>query len=400
MQWSHYVPEFDQWFDDVYTKRWGEEHDVDVVVDHIEIHQLPSRAEFEASTQRGHDIFHFVAPAPGFEDLVIDHGDIVEEVVAKVGPMIPLVERSVFNPKTGKWFGFCDNWSPAPVHYRADLWDPLGARPDTWDDVLAAAGRLRSGGHPLGFPIARGNFDAQVSLLSLLHAYGASVQDEAGQVVVNRPETVEALKMGAALYREGMTEDVFAWDGSANNRFLAEGKGSLIVNAISALRAIEAQDPELAAKIRLAPTPAGPAGRQGVYLTGNYVIWKFSKNQALAKRFLVDLVLAYREFVVQSRLYNLPAFPGSVPDLGAIVAGDPGAVAGTYDLLGGAEDWSTNLGHPGYSNAAMGEVQNQYVVPDMFLSVCQGEATPEEAARAAEARATPIFEKWQERGKI
>lgn len=399
-QWGHYVPEFDQWFDQDYTKRWGERHGVEVVVDHIEIHQLQARAEAEVSTQRGHDIFNFVTPAPGFEDHVIDHRDIIEEVTAKAGPMIPLAERSIFNPRTGKWFGLCDNWSPSPVHYRTDLWDPIGLRPDTWDDVLAAGGQLRSGGHPLGLAMGRGNFDAQVSLLSLLHAYGASVQDENGQVAINRPATVEAVKLGAALFRQGMTEDVLTWDGFANNRFLAEGKASLIVNAVSALRAIEDQDPALAARIRLLPTPTGPAGRHSVYVTGIYVIWKFSRQQDLAQQFLVDFALDYREAVVKSRLYNLPAFPGAVPDLAGIVATDPGIAPGAYDLLTGAADWSTNLGYPGHANAAVDEVSNQYIVPEMFVSVCRGEATAEEAVAAAEARMTPIFDKWRERGKI
>jgi hypothetical protein len=36
----------------------------------------------------------------------------------------------------------------------------------------------------------------------------------------------------------------------------------------------------------------------------------------------------------------------------------------------------------------------------MFAQAAKGEATPEEAVRAATDRVTPIFEKWRERGKI
>ena len=57
--------------------------------------------------------------------------------------MTPLVERSIFNPKTQKYFGFPDAWVRERAHYRADLWEPGGAglRPVTWDDVLRAARR-------------------------------------------------------------------------------------------------------------------------------------------------------------------------------------------------------------------------------------------------------------------
>ena len=34
-----------------------------------------------------------------------------------------------------------------------------------------------------------------------MHAYGASIQDEAGNVVINRPATVEAVKFGTAIFR-------------------------------------------------------------------------------------------------------------------------------------------------------------------------------------------------------
>ena len=150
-QWNHYVAGYDQWWDDEYTRRWGEKNGIDVVVDHFDIAQLPAQAEAEVAAQRGHDIFFlaFASPAP-FEDEVIDHREIVEEVEAKVGKMTPLAERSIFNPKTKKYFGFSDSWAPGLAQYRSDLWDPIGLRPDTWEDVLAAGTRLKAQGHPIG----------------------------------------------------------------------------------------------------------------------------------------------------------------------------------------------------------------------------------------------------------
>lgn len=93
IQWTHFVPAYDHWFDNEYTRRWGEEHDVKVVVDHILAEQLPERAQAEVAAQRGHDLFFNVtAGGPALEDEVIDHREIVEEAEAKVGKMTPLVE--------------------------------------------------------------------------------------------------------------------------------------------------------------------------------------------------------------------------------------------------------------------------------------------------------------------
>ncbi|MGH8972294.1 MAG: ABC transporter substrate-binding protein, partial [Acidimicrobiia bacterium] len=290
---------------------------------------------------------------------------------------------------------------PNVLHYRTDLWEPLG-RPDSWQQLLAAAPSLKSAGNPVGIGMSSAlDFDSSWSLFALMHSYGSSVQDEAGNVAINTAATVESVKLGAELYRRGMSDDIFQWDGSANNRYLASGRGSLILNAISAVRAIEAQDPELAAKIALLPMPDGPSGRHASYVVNVYVIWKFAENQDAAKQFLVDLALASRDSVVKSDLYNLPSYPGAVPDLGALASGDQRArPPGKYAVLAEAQSWSTNVGYPGYANAAMDEVFNQFLVPRMFAAAARGEMSAEDAVGRAEAEMKPIFDKWRERGKI
>lgn len=402
-QLSHFVPAYDQWFDHEHTRRWGEQHGVQVVVDHFPYEELSPRADAEVAAKGPHDIFAFAIPPARLEDEVIDHREIVHEVEAKLGPIAPLVERSILNPKTKKYFAFGDYWSANPTHYRVDLWNQVepGLRPDRWDDVLRAAPVLKSKGHPLGIGFSA-NGDSNNSLFSLLHAYGSSVQDEEGNVAINRRATVEAVKRGAAIFQAGMTDEVFVWDSTSNNRFLASRQGSMILNPISALRAVADQDPELAEKIGLAPLPAGPAGSLGALsVMGVYVIWKFSGNQDAAKQFLVDLALNCRESFVRSGFYNLPAFPAGIPDLRELVANDPRAKPpDKYALLGQAAQWSTNVGHPGHFNAAVDEVFNQFLVPKMFTAAARGDMSAEDAVKAAEAQIKPIFEKWRERGKI
>jgi multiple sugar transport system substrate-binding protein len=401
--WTHFVPAYDAWFDEQYTKRWGERYGVDVVVDRLPYAGIPDRAATEIAAQDGHDLVGYLAPLPAFEDHVIDHREIVEEAQGKLGKMVSLVERSVLNPKTNKYFGFSDYWCANPVHYRVDLWDRVepGMRPDTWDTVLRAGRALKANGHPLGLGIAP-ELDSTWFLLSLMHAHGSSVQDEDGNLTINRPATIEAVKLGAAIFKSGMTDEVFTWDGLSNNRSLASGSGSLILNGLSALRAVEQENPELASNIGLLPLPAGPSGRVGPYhMVHVYWIWSFSKNVETAKRFLVDLVLERSEAFTQSGFYALPSFPATVPDLAERVANDTRAKpAGKYNLLVDAAAWSTNLGHPGHANAAVDDIVKQFLVPKMFTAAARGETSPEDAVRAAEIQMAPIFEKWRQQGKI
>jgi multiple sugar transport system substrate-binding protein len=399
---NHFVPAYDTWFDNEYTRRWAEEHDIEVIVDHIPYPQLTARADTEVASQRGHDIFGFFIP-PGFEDHVIDHREIVEEVEAKVGKLTPLVERSIVNPKTGKYFAFSDYWSAKPVHYRADLWNAHGSRlrPDSWDDVRRASPGLKAAGHPLGIGMSS-DPDSELALLGLLAGYGASVQDEDGNVVLDRRAAVEAVKMGVALFREGMTDEVFGWDAASNNRVLADGRTSMILNPISAMRAVETQNPALAAQIALAPLPSGPVGRLGPpSFMGLYVIWRFAANPEAAKQFLVDLALRAEESFLRSEFYNLPSFPGAVKDLAALLANDSRArPPAKYAFLSDAAQWTRNLGYPGSANPAVAEVAGEYLVSKMFATAARGELSAEEAVKGAHARAKPIFDKWRERGKI
>lgn len=402
-QWNHYVAGYDAWWDNEYTRQWGERNGVEVVVDHFDVNQTSAHAEAEVESQAGHDLFHLVLTlAAPFEDHVINHQDIVEEVEGKLGKLPPFVERSIFNPRTGKYYGFSPFWTPDSTHYRTDLWGPIGRRPATWEDMLAAGSRLKSQGHPIGIGMSSDS-ESNVTLLGLMHGFGASIQDQDDRIVINSKATVEAVKMGAAIFRSSMSDDVLNWDVTSNNRYLISGRGSLIVNGIGALRALEAQDPALAAKVGLLPPPAGPAGTASPYIVSIYMIWKFAENQEAAKRFLVDLVMASRETLLKSQYLQLPSFPNAVPNLGTLLGTDVQSQAqppDKYAFLAGAADWTTNVGHPGSSNAATDEVIKASIISEMFATAARGEMSAEDAVRAAEAKIKPIFEKWRQQGKI
>ncbi|MFZ0987456.1 MAG: twin-arginine translocation signal domain-containing protein, partial [Xanthobacteraceae bacterium] len=58
VQWSHFVPDYDTWFDK-FAKDWGEKNTIAVTVDHIPVQNVPARAAAEASAGSGHDLFGF-----------------------------------------------------------------------------------------------------------------------------------------------------------------------------------------------------------------------------------------------------------------------------------------------------------------------------------------------------
>ena len=144
MQWSHFVPKYDTWFDNVWVKRWGQANDTEVKVDHVNLAQLPTIAASQVAERSGHDLFQFLSPPAAYEDQVIALNDIVSQVQKKVGKLGPVGHRSTYNPKTKKYFGFADNYVPDPIHYRKDLWGEVGLKPTTWENIRKAAPKLKA----------------------------------------------------------------------------------------------------------------------------------------------------------------------------------------------------------------------------------------------------------------
>jgi multiple sugar transport system substrate-binding protein len=405
MQWSHFVPAYDRWFDDQYVKAWGEKNDTEVKVDHVNLAELPTRAAAEVASQSGHDLFQFLSPPAAYEDQVVSMNDVVQEVTRKIGPIGKVGRKSTYNPRTKKYFGFADNYVPDPVHYRRDIWAEIGRAPNSWEDIRIAAPRLKAMGKPVGIGMSQ-ELDSNMAMIALMQCYGGYIQNADAQVVINSKGTREALRVMRDIYKNGMTSEVFAWTAASNNTTYISGRLSLALNAISIARTLENSNNPLADKTWVAPIPRGPFQRLGLeHVMGIYVIWKFSENKKMAKKFLVDMQTRYGPHFTNSGFYNFPAFPGGVKggfkSIRKATAADKHKPLGKYTILTTiAERYTTNVGHPGYSNAAIDEVFNKFLLPQMFAEVAQDKMSPEEAVKAAEREIKAIFSKWRRRKKL
>ncbi len=70
LQWSHFVPRHDTWFDP-FAKDWGTQVGVNVSVDHINQAELLARAAAEISAGEGHDLIEFIFPPASLEKSVL-----------------------------------------------------------------------------------------------------------------------------------------------------------------------------------------------------------------------------------------------------------------------------------------------------------------------------------------
>ena len=399
VQWSHFVPGYDKWFDNTFTKEWGAKNNTNVIVDHIAINLINARAAAEVAAQKGHDLFMFLAPPAAYEKQAIDHREIYEEVERKHGKMISLATKSTFNPKTKKYFAFSDSYVPDPGNYRKDLWSQVGYPngPDTYNDLLIGSKRIKQKfGNPCGIGLSQ-ELDTNMAMRAVLWSFGGAEQNEAGQVTLYSKQTINAVKFVRELYRQCETAEVFSWDPSSNNRGILSGKLSFVQNAISVTRSAEKDNPEMSKQIQLTPALKGPVRRIAAeHVMDCYVVWEFAENKEGAKQFLVDLVDNFSTVFNASEFYNFPCFPATVPDIQKRLSNDPKAVpADKYKALSNVLSWATNVGYPGYATAAIDEAFNTFVLPTMFAKAARGDMTPEESVRAADTELRRIFDKWK-----
>jgi multiple sugar transport system substrate-binding protein len=401
-QWSHFVPGYDKWFNGTYIKQWGDKNDTEVTVDNVAVTALGQRGAAEASAQKGHDLFMFTWPAAVYEDQVVDMKDVYSECEKKYGKPIQLAVRSTYNPKTKKYFGFSDSFVPDPINYRADLWNDIGMKPDSWDEIRVGGKKIKD---KTGIPVGIGQspeLDTAMAMRAVMFAFGASEQDENNQLVLNSKNTLEAVKFVKALYQETMTPEVLAWDPSSNNRAMLAGKVSVVLNAISITREAENKQNPIGDKILLAKAAKGPVRRLGLeHVMNVYLIWKFAENIEGAKKFLIDYVGNFREAFLASEFYNFPCFWNQVPDLPQLLEKDSkGKPADKYKVLTDSLDWATNVGYPGYATAAIDEAFQSWVLNTMFAQASTGALSPEDAIKEAEAKYKRIWSKWQQKKLI
>jgi len=220
------------------------------------------------------------------EDYVIDHREIYDECKRKYGKPVDLAIRSTYNPKTKKFFDFSPSFIPCPANYRKDLWEEAGVFPDTWEDVRIGGRKIKQKhGNPVWISLSSKQLHA-MPLRSIMYSFGASVQDEAGNVILNSKQTLEAVRFFKTLYEEAMTKEALSWDSMTcdiSDQFILSGKASLLLSSISVTRTAERENPDMSQKIQLAKTPKGPIRRMGQYYTPVYFIWKFAENIEGAK---------------------------------------------------------------------------------------------------------------------
>ncbi len=276
LQWSHFIPAYDNWFDTKYTKEWGDKRGVKVRVDHIPHLEIPARMAAEFAAGSGHDIIYngsSILTRLYYKNLV-DLTDIADAAGKKHGGWIPAAKSLV--EVEGRFYGIPLFYILLPMLYRKDLFDANNLKaPDTWELARVAARTLKPKGHPTGIQFSQ-CADANLNWRSVFFSFGGQEADASGEnILIDSKELREALRFAKALFDEGMTPEVFSWDDASDNRFLASGVAGWIHDAISAYRTTEDTNPDVFKNPMVGLEPQGPSRtRCSVASPNGWAVWK------------------------------------------------------------------------------------------------------------------------------
>ncbi len=429
LQWSHFVPAYDTWFDQ-YAREWGAANGINVTVDHINLADLTAAVAAEISAGSGHDLIEIVGAEAGqFEPSLLSLNDVNQEAQSRFGEQLQVARNYSYNPATDNYYSFCVGWTIDPANYRRSLWEAAGMPdgPTTWEDLVTVGGRIRDEqGVQLGIGLAQ-EIDSNMAHRAMLASFDAMVQNEAGEVVLDQGDNfervLETVQFMQRLYEAAMTPEVFAWNAASNNQALIAGRASYIMNSISAYRSSQEDVPDIAEDVFFGPALQGPRGTAwaNAHVIYNYIIPNHAQNPDGAKQFILDLAENYDMAMYHSKLYNSPSFfdspisgNGDYPAVaGASTFRDlhnawfendpfklPNEADGKLRPLLNAVEWTTNVGHPGVCSPAVAEVYNTFIIPNMFARAVRGDESPEDSIRTAASEARAVYDAWRQRGLI
>jgi len=413
LQWSHFVPAYDKWFDP-WAKAWGDSNSVTVTVDHINYADIPTRTAAEINAGSGHDLILWIVPPSQYEQSTVDMSDVVKKVEDKYGKQLDFARLTNFNPHTNRYFGFTYSFAPDPGDYRKSLFEKVGMAdgPTSWEDMLKAAAKIKTqtkgavrGG--IGFSPEP---DSNMAARALIWSFGGSEQDADSNVTLNSDAVVAAVDYMARLYKQAETAEVFSWNAASNNQGLVAGSLSFILNSISAYRTAQGTKPDVAKDIYFTKPLAGPGGAKPLaseHVIQTYIIPKFSKNQDTAKEFLFYLADHATDYVYQSKLYEFPVNPNTPAQdklfaQGGWLDSDPyqSDPPDKLKVLKDATSWSVNVGYPGPASPAIGEIFDKNILPSMMAAAARGQKSPKDAVAEAEQQVKAIFATWRQKGLV
>src|SRR5579884_2870218 len=207
------VSSYDKWFD-AYARQWGVENNVKVTVQYISYADLNSTLAAAIAAHNGPTLMQMNATPAAFIQGLQPLNDINEAAKTVYGTGVEPCTHQTYLPVKQEWYGYCEGWVVDPGDYRISLWKAAGypQGPTTYDDLLKGGQAIyQKTGIPVGVGMSP-EIDSEFYARSLIWSFGGQVQDACGNVMLNSPQVIDAVKYQAKLFKSAETPEVFSWN--------------------------------------------------------------------------------------------------------------------------------------------------------------------------------------------
>ena len=394
LRWNDFVPACDAALREKVLPEAEKALGIKVNLERVNGNDLQPRITSAIQSGAGPDIIMLFNNHPHlYEASLTDVSDMAEAIGKAQGGFYPLAKGNGHNGK--QWIALPCNVVGGMNAYRKSLFieEGMPSGPKTWDEYRAVGKKLKAKGTPIGQSLGQSFGDPVGFAYPFLWSFGGREIDEAGKVIINSKETIEAVKYLTGFWKDSMDEGGLAWDDSSNNRAFLAGTISATLNGasiyIEALRKPEQYKTDkgipLKDDIFHGPLPAGPKGQFALHACQSHVIPTYSKNQKAAK----DLLTYFHTPANYEKWFNvgLGFHSGATLEWEKSKLWDNDPIMEPYRAAGRL---GINPGYPGASNAKAAEVLTKYLIGNMFAAAVKGQPA-EDAVKACEEQLKKIY---------
>ncbi len=377
---------------------------VTVNVQNESLDDVQPKASVAANVGQGPDMVWGLYSLPHlFPDKLVDLTDLANMLGEKYGGW---VDSAVAYGKSGdEWIDIPVAYNGNLINYRQSALEEAGFEsvPGDTDGFLELAKKLHEIGKPMGMALGHASGDGNAWVHWALWAFGGSLVDENDNVVINSPETKQAVEYVTELYKY-MIPGVASWNDSNNNKAFLTGEVSLTNNGPSIYPAAQrgANPPadadqatkdaapmmaEIVEDMNHAFWPVGPVGKPTEFhIAYPMMVFKYSKYPSAAKGFIEYMFQPdqYNAWVEAAVAYLTPGLKGYLDN--PVFTDDP-----KLTVFKDVSERTLTAGYKGSVGEKAAAALADFIVLDMFANAATGNMSADDAISNAERQAKRIY---------
>ncbi len=389
LRWKRFV----QGDEDVWaanTKKFTQMTGVEVRIDAEGWEDVRPKAAVAANVGSGPDIIvSTMEDAHLYPEKLLDVSDVANYLGKKYGGWYQAAKD--YGMDNNRWVAIMMGAAGNAMVIRKSMMNAAGYDqfPTDMPGFLKLCQALKAKNTPAGF--ALGNATGDSSWTSwLVWAFGGKLVDEHSTVVINSPQTIQALEYSKELYQT-FIPGTLSWLDPNNNKAFLDSQLGLTANGISVYYAAKtSKDPkmlEIAGDIIHGKFPNGVDGKPAVLnLVFPMMIFKYTKYPNAAKEYLRFMMEREQYVPWQEASIGYVCHPLAGYESSAFWTADP-KVTPYRDCM---KDMRNN-GYAGKMGYASAQCSADFIIANMVAEAASGAKTPKEAAERAQVRAERYY---------